>query len=288
METVWASKDGQAFLVKGDCFEFMRAGPDESVDCIWTDPPYLLSNDGTTCVGGERVSVNKGEWDRSQGLEADHAFNTRWLTECYRLLKPSGTIWVSGTHHVYLSVGFAMMQIGFRILNDVVWEKSTPPPNLGRRCLTHASELLLWATKAKKGGEDRYTFNYDELRQENGGKQMKNVWRMRAAPPTERKHGKCATQKPLALVDRCLRASTNPGDFVFDPFAGSGTTLIAASYLGRRVYGCDNDQGNLAVAVRRLRAMDEGERLLVPAVPKASNGQSEGASPAGGAVPTGV
>ena len=133
--------------------------PDNSVDCVWTDPPYFLSNDGITCVAGRMVKVNKGEWDRSRGVENDHEFNRTWLSECFRILKPSGTIWVTGTHHVYLSVGMAMTQIGFRILNDIIWQKPNPPPNLGRRCFTHSTEMVLWATKARKGNKHRYTFH---------------------------------------------------------------------------------------------------------------------------------
>ena len=126
----WASADDRAALYLGDALELLARVPDESVDCVWTDPPYLLSNDGITCVAGRMVSVNKGEWDRSQGLEADHAFNLRWTAECYRVLKPNGAIWVSGTLHVYPSVGMALQANGFRLLNDIIWEKPNPPPNL--------------------------------------------------------------------------------------------------------------------------------------------------------------
>jgi site-specific DNA-methyltransferase (adenine-specific) len=196
--------------------------PRDSIDCIWTDPPYLLSNDGITCVAGRMVKVNKGEWDRSRGVDLDHEFNRTWLAECHRVLKPNGSIWVSGTLHVYLSVGMAMQQAGFRILNDIVWEKPAPPPNLGCRCFTHATEILLWATKAKKGGKDRHKFNYEAMKAENGGKQMKNVWRFSTPSDDEKRHGKHPTQKPIALIARCLRATTDAGDVVFDPFTGSG------------------------------------------------------------------
>ncbi len=187
------------------------------VDCIWTDPPYLLSNDGITCVAGKMVKVNKGDWDRSRGVELDHEFNRSWLKACRRVLKPAGTIWVSGTLHVYLSVGMAMQQEGYRILNDIVWEKPAPPPNLGCRCFTHATEMLLWATKAKKGGKERYTFNYGAMKDENGGKQMKNVWKMMPPKSEEKKLGKHPTQKPVSLIARCLRATTNRGELVVDP-----------------------------------------------------------------------
>ena len=147
----WKSPDGASSLFLGDALELLAQVPDDSIDCIWTDPPYLLSNDGITCVGGRMVSVNKGDWDRSQGLEADHEFNVTWTAEAYRVLKPTGTIWVSGTLHVYPSVGMALRQNGFRLLNDIVWEKTNPPPNLGRRTFTHSTEVVLWASKAAEG-----------------------------------------------------------------------------------------------------------------------------------------
>ena len=235
----WQSNDKSSVLYQGDSLVLMRSMPDASVDCIWTDPPYLLSNDGVTCQSGRMVKVNKGEWDRSRGIEQDHAFNRAWLSECYRLLKPNGTIWVSGTVHVYFSVGMAMMELGFRLLNDIIWEKSAPPPNLGCRCFTHSTETILWATKAKKGGKDKYTFHYDAMRKENNDKQMKNVWRMNAVSNAEKTFGKHPTQKPVALISRCLRASTNPNDVILDPFAGSSTTGIAALELGRHYIGCE-------------------------------------------------
>ena len=229
----WRADDQRSCVYHSDALEFLKSLHSDSVDCVWTDPPYLLSNDGVTCVAGKRVPVNKGEWDRSHGLELDHEFNRNWLAECYRVLKPSGTIWVTGTLHVYLSVGMAMLQNGFRILNDITWEKPNPPPNLGCRCFTHSTETILWATKAPKGSKSRYTFNYEEMREENGGKQMKSVWRIPTAGRDEKEFGKHPTQKPLALVDRCIRASTNKGDLVVDPFAGSGVTAVSALRLKR-------------------------------------------------------
>ncbi|MGA1133981.1 MAG: DNA-methyltransferase, partial [Prochlorotrichaceae cyanobacterium] len=181
----------------------------------------------------------------------DHEFNRTWLQSCYRLLKPTGTIWVTGTLHVYPSVGFAMQQIGFRILNDIIWEKPAPPPNLGCRCFTHSTELILWATKARKG-KDKYTFNYEEMKAENGDKQMKNVWKISAPHKQEKQQGKHPTQKPVALVSRCLRASTNSGDLVFDPFSGSSTTGVVALSLGRRFIGCESDPNHIQLSIQRL------------------------------------
>ena len=248
---VWNSGDGLSCLYHGESLALMASLPAESVDCIWTDPPYNLSNDGITCVSGRMVKVNKGEWDRSQGVDIDHHINKTWLAACYRLLKPTGTIWVTGTMHVYPSVGFAMQQLGFRILNDIIWEKPAPPPNLGCRCFTHSTELIFWATKARKG-KDHYTFNYKTMKAENGDKQMKNVWKMPAAGKDEERYGKHPTQKPVELVTRCLRASTNPGDLVFDPFAGSSTTGLAALALDRRFIGCEANENYIELSIKRL------------------------------------
>jgi site-specific DNA-methyltransferase (adenine-specific) len=250
--SVWKSEDSKSHLYLGDSLAWMQALPPDSVDCIWTDPPYQLSNDGFTCVAGKMVKVNKGEWDRSRGVDLDHEFNRTWLAACHRVLKPSGGIWVSGTLHVYLSVGMAMQQLGFRILNDIVWEKPAPPPNLGCRCFTHSTEILLWATKAKKGGKHRHKFNYGAMKTENGGKQMKNVWRFSTPATKEKQHGKHPTQKPTALIARCLRATTDSGDLVLDPFAGSGSTGVAALRLGRLFVGCEQDKTYAQLAASRL------------------------------------
>ncbi len=254
-QLAWQSANGQSALYHGDGLGLMASMPPDSVDCIWTDPPYLLSNDGMTCVAGKRVSVNKGDWDRSDGIENDHEFNLSWLRECYRVLKPAGTIWVTGTHHVYLSVGLAMMQLGFRILNDIIWEKSNPPPNLGCRCFAHSTETILWATKAPKGSKHKYTFHYQEMKDENGGKQMKTVWRFPAAGRPEKSFGKHPTQKPIALIERCLRASTNPGDLVLDPFAGAASTGCAALALERRFIGGEIEREYADIGALRLTAV---------------------------------
>lgn len=245
--------------MRGDHLDLLASLPGDSVDCIWTDPPYFLSNGGSTCHAGKRVAVHKGAWDQSQGVAADHAFNRAWLAECRRVLKPSGTIWVSGTHHVYLSVGMALMELGYRLLNDIVWEKPNPPPNLGCRCFTHATEMILWASKASKGSKDRYTFNYADMKAENDGRQMKNVWRFTAPGGHEKSHGKHPTQKPLALLERCLLASTKPGDLVVDPFSGSASTGVAALSTGRHFIGAEIDANYCTLASKRLQAA-EAER----------------------------
>lgn len=244
--------DPNCLVITGNALDVLDHLPNESVDCVWTDPPYFLSNDGFTCQAGKMVPVNKGDWDKSRGVEEDHAFNRAWLAACYRVLKPAGTVWISGTHHVYLSVGFGLMQLGYRILNDIVWEKPNPPPNLGTRTFTHSTEIILWATKAPKGSGHKYTFNYDEMKKEAGGKQMKTVWRFAPPGADEKRFGKHPTQKPLDLVARCLRASTRRGDVVVDPFMGSGTTGVAALRLGRKFVGIDQDSEYVRIALDRL------------------------------------
>ena len=244
------------FLCKGDSLAVMdqiiERHPDGVFDAIFADPPYFLSNGGTTCKSGRRKKVDKGAWDESRGADGNHAFNHEWLRRCQRALKPDGTIWISGTQHVIFSVGYALQQLGFRLLNDITWEKPNPPPNLSCRCFTHSTESILWAAKSKRS---KQTFNYAAMREVNGGRQMKSVWRMKAPHGAEKRHGRHPTQKPLELLERCLLASTNPGDLVFDPFLGSGTTGVAAARLGRKFVGVEMNADFIETA--RKRVVDE-------------------------------
>lgn len=242
------------FLYHTDCLPFMdhliEKHPQGRFDMIFADPPYFLSNGGFTCHAGEKVSVNKGKWDQSRGAELDHEFNLEWLSRCQKTLNPNGTLWVSGTMHVIHSIGYAMQKLGFKILNDITWEKPNPPPNLSCRYFTHATETVLWAAKNK---QSKHCFNYDLIREENGGKQMKSVWEIAPPATAEKKYGKHPTQKPVALLDRCIRAATKPGNFVFDPFAGSATTGVAAVRLGRKFCGVEKENDFAEVAASRLR-----------------------------------
>lgn len=195
------------------------------------------------------VKVDKGDWDKSQGPELNHEFNSEWLKRCQRVLKPNGTIWVTGTSHVIFSVGYAMQQLGMKILNDITWEKPNPPPNLSCRYFTHATETVLWAAKNERS---RHTFNYKLMREHAGGKQMKSVWRIPAPAATEKKFGKHPTQKPVALVERCLLASTQAGDLVLDPFSGGGTTAVSCVKTGRHCLGMELDPKHIELSTRRL------------------------------------
>jgi site-specific DNA-methyltransferase (adenine-specific) len=237
-------------IYQGDCLDILEKIPPSSVDLVFADPPYFLSNGGITCHAGKMVSVNKGSWDVSQGPDANHAFNKSWLAACQRILKPNGAIWVSGTAHVIHSVGFAMQQLNFKLLNDISWVKPNPPPNLSCRYFTHATETIIWAAKDKKS---RHTFNYKLMKETNRGKQMKSVWEHVKPPETwEKKFGKHPTQKPVALLERILLASTNEGDVVLDPFSGSGTTPLTAFRLSRRAIGCELSLDYINLSVRRL------------------------------------
>jgi len=236
-------------LYHADCLALLPLHPESSVDLIFADPPYFLSNGGITCHAGRMVSVNKGDWDKSRGPDANHAFNTAWLAACQRVLKPNGSIWVSGTAHVIHSVGFAMQQLGFKLLNDISWVKPNPPPNLSCRYFTHSTETIIWAARDKKS---RHTFHYKLMKEINRGKQMKSVWEIRPPELWEKKFGKHPTQKPVALLERILLASSNEGDLVLDPFSGSGTTLLAAFRLRRHALGCELSFDYISLCIRRL------------------------------------
>lgn len=233
----------------GDCLDVLAQMPENSVELIFADPPYFLSNGGITCHAGRMVSVNKGKWDRSLGADEDHQFNRSWLEACQRVLTPNGTIWVSGTSHVIHSVGFAMQQLGFKLLNDITWVKPNPPPNLSCRYFTHASETVIWAAKS---GKSKHVFNYKLMRELAGGKQMKSVWSLQAPSRDEKRFGKHPTQKPLGLLERIILASSNEGDTVLDPFMGSGTTLVAATRLNRKTIGIEMSREYVDKALKRL------------------------------------
>ncbi|MFQ5328939.1 MAG: DNA-methyltransferase, partial [Thermodesulfobacteriota bacterium] len=198
-------------LLQGDCIEILNQAREESVDMIFADPPYFLSNGGITCHAGKMVSVNKGKWDKSKGVQENHAFVLEWLKACQRVLKPNGTIWVSGTTHIIHTVGFAMQELGYKILNDIVWYKRNAPPNLSCRYFTHSTETVLWAAKNKKS---KHCFNYKLMKEINGGKQMRNVWEMTTPKRIEKTFGKHPTQKPVELLTRIILASTQEGDLI--------------------------------------------------------------------------
>jgi len=245
----YASPDGRLRLYQADALDLLRRMRDESVDMVFADPPYFLSNGGVTCVGGRMVRVDKGNWDKSQGITGDHNFNLLWLDQCRRVLKPNGTLWVTGTSHNIHSVGYGLQVLDFKILNDIAWHKVNPPPNLACRYFTHATETILWAAKSAKS---RHTFHYPLMKEQNGGKQMQSLWHIQPPGKSEKRHGKHPTQKPEALLWRIVAASTNPGELVLDPFCGSATTGVACARLGRRFIGIERETEHLELAAKRL------------------------------------
>jgi len=246
-----------AVLYLGDVLATLKRLEAGSVDMIFADPPYLLSNGGISCQSGKMVSVNKGDWDASKGFDEDYKWHKSWLKECQRVLAPNGTIWVSGTYHNIYLIGHAMQSLGFKMLNDIAWMKPNAAPNLSCRYFTHSHETILWASKSKKA---RHTFNYEAMKEENDGKQMRSFWTFTSPKQSEKSHGKHPTQKPLALLERIVLSSTDQGDLVLDPFVGSGTTGVAAISHGRRFVGIDSEKDYLDVATKRLA--DIQERLL--------------------------
>ena len=258
-------------LLKGDSIEILNHARENSVDMIFADPPYFLSNGGITCHAGRMVSVDKGEWDKSKGVEADHEFALRWLTACRRVLKDDGTIWVSGTMHNIYSTGFAMQQLGYKLLNDISWFKPNASPNLSCRYFTHSHETLIWAAKSESS---RHKFNYQLMKEISGGKQMRSLWAnldvnedsqdiwiVTTPGKQEKRYGKHPTQKPLALLERIVLAATNPGDLILDPFTGSSTTGVAAVRHGRAFVGIDNNADFLELSEKRLKEEQQKSQL---------------------------
>lgn len=255
-------KTGKAFydsdrftLIKGDSFELLSRFPEKSVDMIFADPPYFLSGDGITCVSGEMVPVKKADWDKEKTVDEKLEFNRQWIKLCYKLIKDNGTIWISGTMHNIYTIGVALEQEGFKIINNITWEKKNPPPNIACRTFVHSTETVLWAKKALK--KSKHLFNYSLMKQINNDKQMKDVWEFGLTKPSEKKEGKHPTQKPLELMKRIILSSTNENQVVLDPFCGSGTTGIACAELKRNFIGIDNEEKYLEIALKRYRKLGE-------------------------------
>jgi site-specific DNA-methyltransferase (adenine-specific) len=253
--------DKNFVLYQDDSIEFLKNLPENSIDMIFADPPYNLSNGGFTVHAGKRVSVNKGDWDQSNGIEADFGFHLRWLEECHRVLKPNGSLWVSGTYHSIYQCGYAIQLLGFKILNDISWFKPNASPNLSGRYFTASHETLLWARKDPKG---KHTFNYKDMKSGNWHetdfikkpeKQMRSVWAIGTPKREEKTFGKHPTQKPLSLLDRIVLSSTNKGDIILDPFTGSSTTGLSAVNYGRKFIGIDLEKDYLDLSKKRYNEL---------------------------------
>lgn len=252
-------EDKSVTLYHGDCLNILSQLPENSIDMIFADPPYNLSNNGFSLHAGKRVSVNKGVWDKSRGFEDDYNFHSKWLEACRRVLKQGGTLWVSGTYHSIYQCGHALQSLGYHILNDISWFKPNGSPNLSCRYFTASHETLIWARKDKKA---KHIFNYSLMK--NGdwpedfikkpNLQMRSVWAVYPPKKSEKEFGKHPTQKPVELLKRIILASTKPNDIILDPFTGSSTTGIALEIIGKRKFiGIDTDKNYLDVSIKRFK-----------------------------------
>jgi site-specific DNA-methyltransferase (adenine-specific) len=251
-------KSKNSIIFNSDCLEILNSIPENSIDMIFADPPYMLSNDGFTCQNGRMVNVNKGKWDKSNGFEEDTLFHNEWISACRRVLKPEGTIWISGTYHSIYQCGYLLQKNNFHFLNDIAWFKPNASPNLSCRFFTASHETLIWARKDKKA---KHTFNYDEmknglfpedkLKKENT--QLRSVWSILTPRNGEKEFGKHPTQKPLDLLKRIVLASTNENDIILDPFCGSGTTGVACNCIKNRNFiGIEIDKKYCELAKKRI------------------------------------
>ena len=243
-------------IIVDDCVAAMNALPEKSVDLVFADPPYNLQLGGDlTRPDNSKVDAVNDHWDQFDSFEAYDAFTTAWLTAARRVLKDDGAIWVIGSYHNIFRVGRAVQDLGFWILNDVVWRKSNPMPNFKGTRFTNAHETLIWASKSR--GARRYTFNYDAMKMANEDVQMRSDWTLPLATGEERikdADGAKAhpTQKPEALLHRVILSSTRVGDVILDPFFGVGTTGAAARRLGRRFIGIEREAKYADLARTRI------------------------------------
>ena len=242
-------------IVNGNSLEILKTIPNKTFDLVFADPPYNLQI-GKKLKRPDDSKVNgvNDKWDQFESFNDYDNFCKKWLTECKRILKDNGSIWVIGTYHNIFRLGYHIQNIGFWILNDVIWKKNNPMPNFRGTRFTNAHETLIWASKNKKS---KYTFNYQSLKCLNDDLQMRSDWTLPICNGSERikRNGKKVhpTQKPESLLHRVLLASTNKGDFVFDPFLGTGTTAVVAKKLGRNYFGIDKEKKYFKTAKQRLK-----------------------------------
>jgi len=242
-------------IINGDSLKELKKIPNESFDLIFADPPYNLQL-RNKLIRPDRSKVNgvNDKWDQFESFKTYDNFTTNWLTECKRILKKNGSIWVIGSYHNIFRVGSIIQDLGFWILNDVIWNKNNPMPNFRGTRFTNAHETLIWASKDKNS---KYTFNYQSLKCLNDDLQIRSTWNLPICNGNERlkEKGKKvhSTQKPESLLHRILLASSNKNDLVLDPFLGSGTTAVVAKKLGRIFYGIEKEKSYFDAANKRLK-----------------------------------
>ena len=233
-------------LFNDDCINTLKILPKSSVNMIFADPPYFLSNDGISISSGKVVSVNKGNWDKKENYEDIYLFTKRWLQSCYLVLKNTGTIWVSGTKHNIFDVKKAIDEVGFSLINIVIWKKIDPPPLIYKNKFRFSYEFIIWAKKSKN-----YYFNYEAMYKINN-EEMQDVWLLPSVSMKEKRYGRHPTQKPECLLERIIIASTKEEDVVLDPFMGSGTTCVVAKKLNRKWIGIDKERQFYDIAKIRI------------------------------------
>ena len=246
-------------IIKGDCVAALEQLPAASIDVVFADPPYNLQlESGLTRPDQSHVDAVDDDWDKFASFEAYDAFSRAWLLAVRRVLKPDGTIWVIGSYHNIFRVGTMLQDLGFWVLNDIVWRKTNPMPNFRGKRFTNAHETMIWASR---NPDSRYTFNYEAMKAFNDDVQMRSDWLLPICTGGERLKDEGGrkvhpTQKPEALLARVLLASSKPGDVVLDPFFGSGTTGAVAKRLGRRFIGVEREQAYIDAAEARIAAVE--------------------------------
>ena len=276
MHAFYKSPNHDFNLLHGDTFELLPQF-NFKFDMIFADPPYFLSSGGISVQSGQVVCVDKGDWDKSLSQKDINAFNMKWLSLCREKLKDNGTIWISGTYHNIFSVANCLTQLGYKILNVVTWAKTNPPPNISCRYFTYSTEFIIWARKKEKVP---HYYNYELMKHINGDTQMTDVWRLPAIAPWEKACTKHPTQKPLGLLSRIILASTQPGAWILDPFAGSSTTGIAANLLGRRFLGIEKEDEFAKISKARREEIEDVKtfatfRRKIPDIIKAEDTQTD-------------
>jgi modification methylase len=241
-------------LINGDCLKELKKIPDKTFDLVFADPPYNMQiGEALTRPDASKVKGVDDKWDQFQSFKHYDEFSKSWLSECKRILKDNGSIWVIGSYHNIFRLGYHLQNLNYWLLNDVIWRKNNPMPNFRGTRFTNAHETLIWASKSKKS---KYTFNYQSLKCLNDDLQMRSDWLLPICNGQERlkKNGKKvhSTQKPEALLHRIILATTNKGDSVFDPFLGTGTTAVVAKKLGRKYYGIERDKKYFNAAEERV------------------------------------
>jgi len=252
-------------IIAGDCLVTLPSISDESVDLIFADPPYWMQTEGELLrTNGTKFSGVEDKWDKFSTYKEYDAFSENWLKECKRILKPNGSIWVIGAFQNIYRLGYIMQNLGFWILNDVIWSKPNAVPNFGGTRFQNSHETLLWCTKNQ---DAKYTFNYKTMKHLNGDKQDKSVWNIGICIGSERlkeENGKKShsTQKPEKLLYKIILAATKPGDVVLDPFFGSGTTGAVAKQLGRNYIGLERETKYIEIAQKRIERVKPEENSL--------------------------